>query len=70
MLARLEALARRRVALEYEIDGLVALLRTEALMAEADGPESRWEVSWTDIGDALGITRQAAQQLYSRRWAK
>lgn len=70
MLTRLGQLARRRDALEHEIDGLVGMLRTEALFAEADPVTSRWEVTWQAIADELGMTRQGAQQLYARRWER
>jgi hypothetical protein len=69
MLDRLEVLAKRRIALEAEIDGLVGMLRAEEFAYDAES--RRWvaDCTWSEIGDALGISRQAAHQLYRRRWA-
>lgn len=70
MLIRLEALAKRRTALEQEIDGLVAVCRQGGFSYSGDRKRWEAEVSWAEIGDALGVSRQAAQQLYSGRWGR
>jgi hypothetical protein len=61
--------AGRRVAEadEFELAELVAIRDEldEAIIAAIAGQRS-YGRSWADIGDALGITRQAAQQRYSR----
>lgn len=58
-LKRLEVLAQRRRDLKSELDALVLVLRSPGLDGEC-------AASWSDIGDALGVTRQAAQQHYDR----
>lgn len=61
---RQDALKKLRVRvqemwnLESEIDGLVAVLKSP----DFDG---RCLATWTEVGEALGISRQAAQQRYS-----
>jgi hypothetical protein len=69
LLNQLTRLSARRTALEAEIDGLVGMCRAEEFTY--DSVNKRWhaEVSWQEIGDALGISRQAAHQLYRRRWS-
>jgi hypothetical protein len=57
-LRRLAVLAARRLHLDAEINGLVAMLKSPDL-------DGRCEATWTEVGNALGITRQAAQQRYS-----
>lgn len=56
---RIGKLVQQRRLAKQEIDALVLLLRSPGL----DGACSS---SWQDIGDALSITRQAAQQYYDR----
>jgi len=58
MLNQLERLAHRRALLEEEIDGLVAMLRSMGL-------DHQCAATWQQVGDALGVTKQAAQQAYS-----
>lgn len=59
-LAQLNKLAMQRRALDDLMNDHVAVLRA----ADMDG---HCEASWQEIGDALGITRQAAQQKFARR---
>lgn len=62
-LRRLAALVARRSALDAEIDGVVSLLRSPAMDATC-------EATWQEVGDALGVTKQAAQKAYRHlSWA-
>lgn len=71
MLGRLlRALARRVSEGDSEDLALLASLSREVdgLLAEAiAGQRSAGDVSWQRIADALGVTRQAAQQRFKRR---
>lgn len=46
------------VAMRDELDAVI--------QAAIDGHRTRWGTSWTEIGRALGITRQAARQRWGR----
>lgn len=54
-LRQLAKLANQRDAIDVRIRNAVGMLRAPTLDYDA-------EVSWTLIGGALGVTRQAAQQ--------
>lgn len=61
--------ASRKISTEWDLDSLrsLARLRQSVDSAERDVVarlREEGEYSWTDIGDALGITRQAAQQRF------
>ncbi|GAA5205886.1 hypothetical protein [Microbacterium kyungheense] len=66
--SRAIAAAGRRVgdADEFELAELVALraVLEEAILTGIQGQRARGR-SWAHIGDALGITRQAAQERYT-----
>jgi hypothetical protein len=68
MLDQLARLAARRQALDAEVDGLVGMLRQEEFQYDAESRRWYAETSWQEIGDALGVSRQAAHQLYRGRW--
>lgn len=66
----LRALARRVADGDSEDLALLASLSREAdeLLAQAiAGQRAAGDVSWQRIADALGVTRQAAQQRFKRR---
>ena len=71
MLGRLlRALGRRVAEGDSEDLALLASLSREAdeLLAQAiAGQRAAGDVSWQRIADALGVTRQAAQQRFKRR---
>lgn len=67
----LRSLARR--AGEGDVEGLEELVRLQAVLDQAiteaaQGLHDRGQ-SWTYIGEALGVSRQAARQLVQRRLA-
>lgn len=57
-LNKLRALALKLMLTQKEIEDLVAVLRSP----DMDG---YCEASWSEVGEALGITKQGAQQHYS-----
>lgn len=63
------AMARRAVGGELEALGVLRELRwkIDAAIAEgAQGAHATFGFSWTEIGNELGISRQAARQMYGR----
>lgn len=45
----------------------VQQMMTEAMQTAVDGMREQQGYSWADIGEGLGITRQAAQQRFGRK---
>lgn len=45
----------------------VQQMMTDALQTAVDGMREQQGYSWADIGEGLGITRQAAQQRFGRK---
>jgi hypothetical protein len=45
----------------------VQQMMTDAMQAAVDGMREQQGYSWADIGEGLGITRQAAQQRFGRK---
>jgi hypothetical protein len=70
MLERMiKAMARRATGGELEALGVLRSLRwqIDAAIAEgAQGAHDAFGFSWTEIGNELGITRQAARQMYGK----
>jgi len=65
----IRAMARRATGGELEALGVLRELRwkIDAAIAEgAQGAHDAFGFSWTEIGNELGISRQAARQMYSR----
>lgn len=63
MLRRLTVLAERRRNLRKEIDGVVFMLKSPGL-------DGHCLATWTEVGQALGVTRQVAQRTYREfSWA-
>lgn len=56
-LTKLARLAAQRRNLDTEIDGVVAMLKTPAL-------DGYCAATWEQVGAALGVTRQSAQERY------
>lgn len=60
LLKGLRALEERRILAARAVDDAVAMLRSP----DAEG----WCLaSWSEVGEALGLSKQAAQQRYSRK---
>lgn len=59
-LVRLAELETVRIAASHDVDQLVLILRTPNL-------DGFCPCSWAEVGKALGISKQAAQQRYVRR---
>lgn len=74
MLSRmLRAMSKRATEGELEALGELRRLRwqIDAAIAEgAQGAHDAFGFSWTEIGRELGITRQAARQMYGRPTTK
>lgn len=65
----IRAMARRATGGELEALGVLRELRWKIDAAIAEGAQGAHEAfgfSWTEIGRELGITRQAARQMYGR----
>lgn len=65
----IRAMSRRAVGGELEALGVLRELRWKIDAAIAEGAQGAHEAfgfSWTEIGRELGITRQAARQMYGR----
>jgi hypothetical protein len=65
----IRAMARRATGGELEALGVLRELRwkIDAAIAEgAQGAHDAFGYSWTEIGNELGVTRQAARQMYGR----
>lgn len=71
MLRRMiRAMSRRAVNGELEALGVLRELRWQIDAAIAEGAQGAHEAfgfTWTEIGNELGITRQAARQMYGKR---
>lgn len=66
----IRALGRR--AADSDATALEHLAAVQAEMdacmqTAVDGMRATYGVSWAEVGDALGVTRQAAQQRYGKR---
>lgn len=48
----------------------VQQMMTEAMQTAVDGMREQQGYSWAEVGEGLGITRQAAQQRFGRKAAK
>lgn len=65
----IRAMARRATGGEVEALGVLRDLRWKIDAAIAEGAQGAHEAfgfSWTEIGRELGISRQAARQMYGR----
>ena len=68
-LERILRATERRVG-NGDIEGLAAIARVQAIAEETMQRSvdrlraAPWDYSWADVGRALGITRQAAQQRF------
>lgn len=65
----IRAMSRRAIGGELEALGELRKLRWEIDAAIAEGAQGAYEAfgfSWTEIGNELGISRQAARQMYGR----
>jgi hypothetical protein len=65
-----------RISVEVDADPIAALRTISAVQTDLDGHQERavraaaQEHSWAAIGEALGVSRQAAHEKFAKRWAQ